>query len=48
MIERVKNITSDPLSAVHEEEERLLIEAVKSGFQNQDEDEFISDLDDEE
>ena len=26
MIERVKHITDDPLSAVHEEEERLLIQ----------------------
>lgn len=39
MIERVKHITSDPLSAVHEEEERLLIDAIKGGFRNLEEDE---------
>lgn len=31
MIERVKHITSDPLSAIQEEEERLLIENIKQG-----------------
>ena len=38
MIERVKHITSDPLSAIHEEEERLLIDAMKWGKKNQEED----------
>jgi hypothetical protein len=32
MIERVNHITSDPLSAVHDEEERLLIDAIKQGM----------------
>ena len=44
MIERVNTITKDPLSAVHEEEERLLIEALRHGFGN-DEEDYISDLD---
>lgn len=43
MIERVNQITNDPLSAVHEEEERLLIEALRHGFG--DDEDFISDLD---
>ena len=30
MIERVEHITSDPLSAIHEEEERLLVEEIQS------------------
>lgn len=30
MIERVKHITKDPLSAIHEEEERILIEHIKN------------------
>lgn len=30
MIERVKHISADPLSAVHEEEERVLIDHVRS------------------
>ena len=29
MIERVEHITSDPLSAIHEEEERLLVEELQ-------------------
>ena len=43
MIERVNQITSDPLSAVHEEEERLLIDALKHGFC--DDEDFLNDLD---
>jgi len=46
MIERVNLITSDPLSAVHEEEERLLINAIRDGGFGGEED-FISDLEDE-
>lgn len=42
MIERVKHITSDPLSAIHEEEERLLIDAMKWGKKNQAEDPDLS------
>ena len=30
MMERVKHITNDPLSAVHEEEERVLIDHLRS------------------
>lgn len=30
MIERVKHITKDPLSAIHEEEERVLIDHIKN------------------
>lgn len=30
MIERVKHITADPLSAIHEEEERILIDHIRS------------------
>lgn len=29
MIERVKHITADPLSAIHEEEERVLIDHIR-------------------
>ena len=47
MIETVKNITSDPLSAVHEDEERMLIEGIKQGFHNNEEEDFVSDMSDE-
>lgn len=41
MVERVKKITNDPLSAIQEEEERILIEIMK----HQDEEDFEFDED---
>ena len=36
MVERVKHITANPLSAIQEEEERLLIELMKNGLELED------------
>jgi hypothetical protein len=51
MIERVKHISADPLSAIHEEEERLLIEELCQSNKNKKKDQQDSDdvdLDEEE
>jgi hypothetical protein len=45
MIEKVNNITKDPLKAAHDEEERLLMEELAEKEENEDDSFSLDDVD---